>query len=227
MKKIFFFIKIFFASTLILSFSSCEEMINAMLNSDSPTVTMSQGTHPTSITISWTAPSKEHIIIEGYQVSYGKNDVAESGSINVGFTTSYTIPYADNAQYYSAKVRVIYRDEMTNVSGITGNWSSTAQGFAMDSTKLTWTSAATVWQLKSTETWFTTMMQKGYRYTFSNLFNVTKIELFKEGTLDRIKDLDIIGNTSSWLCDETGNSGKFYIKVYSTAGSSMTVTFSE
>jgi len=226
MKKIFFIVKLFFIGAFIFSLTSCEEMINAMLNSDSPTVTMSQGTHTNSIDISWTAPSKKDITILSYNIRYGTSEFALGTATNVGLATTYSIP-ASNATYYYAEVQAIYRDDITNKEE-TSNWSSTAKGFAMDSTKLTWLSYSTQWNLPSSiENWFTTMMQKGYTYTFIGISNTTEIEIYKEGDISSpVKTLSTSGTAISWTCNETGNYGKFYFKVKRGSVTSMYVSFS-
>lgn len=226
MRKIFFFIKLIITITFIFSLTSCEEMINAMLNSDSPTVTMSQGTHTNSIDISWTAPSKDNITILSYNIRYGTSEFALGSATNVGLATTYSIP-ASNATYYYAEVQAIYRDDVTNKEE-TSNWSNTAKGFAMDSTKLTWLTSSTQWDLPSSiENWFTTMLQKGYTYTFIGIQNDTEIEVYKEGDISSpLQILTTLGTGLTWRCTETGNNGKFYFKVKRGSVTSMYVSFS-
>ncbi len=220
---------IFFTAAL-LTLSSCDVIIGAILNSHAPTgVEASDGEYADRVVVDWNAPSfseedEATHTVTGYTVSWSG---AVTGSVSTT-STSYTIGgmnIGDRA--LAVYVTVTAHIDVSGGSGETA--SNSDEGFALQSRDLVWNPSWTTAALPNDsgsdagydgDTWFVTMLQKGFQYHFDTGTDGDTISFYDYESVDSPVDsvATASGGLATWTCDDNGNGHKFYVRVHSASG---------
>jgi len=210
-------------SCVSLLLSSCEEVINTILDNPAPLgLEATDGEYADRIEVSWLEPSLTSDKWEGYEIV--RHDItwsAEgvSGSSHTHSTSfDISVSLGDRAKLYDIRVTTIVEGP-----GDTEEASSSDTGFALETEELLWYDNGREYGLTGNDAWYVTMLQKGFTYSFAFGGGETGlVEFYRYETLEPLLATTESGTTPSWKCSGGGDGNKYYVRVVpSTPGAAF------